>query len=181
MLAMCEGVRWSCINEIHALHPSCIYYILYCQPFLRLRDGVVHLVWSSFNYNFCSRLLACLDLYRLLEFHGLLGNHFFVQCLQIIVKRSIWISSSTLCFANVQSLCSSNANLWMFSLKPIPLTIIWYSWNAISLVCVSSMTFIFNCTRFIDCLHSLILKIHALIVTSSFINILDGFIFLDFF
>jgi hypothetical protein len=30
-------------------------------------------------------------------------------------------------------------------------------------------------------LHSLILKIHALIVTSSFINILDGFIFLDFF
>lgn len=61
------------------------------------------------------------------------------------------------------------------------LAIIWYSWNGISLVCVSSMTFIFNCTRFIDHLHSLIPKIHAIIVTSSFINILDGFIFLDFF
>jgi hypothetical protein len=48
------------------------------------------------------------------------------------------------------------------------------------LVCVSSMTFIFNFTRFINHLHSLIPKIHGIIVTFSFISHLDGFIFLDF-
>jgi len=164
LCCICPNGSCEAIFNIYTSRPFQLYkehlkarcFAFYCRA-LKLRES--RRTPNSHFWECESHPHPCLKVgLRQFESYGMLGNHVFCKMFANHCRKKYMNNSSTLCYANVQSFCSSNANLWMFSLEPISL--------AISLVCVNSTTFIFNCTRFIDRLHSLISKIHVIIMTS---------------